>query len=84
MAEHTLRLLEFDKVLARLSGHTTFSAGRELALKLRPATTRDEVVRRQRITAEASRLYELQPRAALGGVHDVRAFADKAGLGAFF
>ena len=82
MDEHTLRLLEFDKVLARLAGHTTFSAGRELALNLRPATTRDEVVRRQRITAEASRLYELQPRAALGGVHDVRAFADKAGLGA--
>ncbi len=81
MDEHTLRLLEFDKVLARLSGHTSFSAGRELALNLRPATTRDEVVGRQRMTAEASRLYELQPRVTLGGVHDVRALADKAGLG---
>ena len=81
MEEHSLRVLEFDKVLARLAGHTSFSAGRELAQNLRPATTRDEVVRRQRLTAEARRLYELQPRIGLGGVHDVRALADKAGRG---
>ena len=82
MDEHSLRVLEFEKVLARLADHTSFSAGRELALNLRPATNRDEVVRRQRLTAEARRLYELQPRVGLGGVHDVRALADKAGLGA--
>jgi len=79
--EHSLRVLEFDKVLVRLAGHTSFSAGRELALDLRPTTARDEVVRRQRVTAEAARLLELQPRAGLGGVHDVRALADKAGRG---
>jgi DNA mismatch repair protein MutS2 len=79
--EHSLRVLEFDTVLARLAGHTSFSAGRELALSLRPATEYDEVVRRQRTTAEAIRLLDLQPRAGLGGVHDVRALADKAGRG---
>ena len=81
MDEHSLRVLEFEKVLVRLAEHTSFSAGRELALNLRPATNRDEVVRRQRLTAEARRLYELQPRIGLGGVHDVRALADKAGIG---
>ncbi len=78
MEDHALRVLEFDKVLARLARHTSFSAGRELALALRPSPERAEVVRRQRLTAEARRLHELQPRAGLGGVRDARAQADKA------
>ncbi|MCH8994970.1 MAG: endonuclease MutS2 [Chloroflexi bacterium] len=80
--EHTLRVLEFDKILARLAALTSFSAGRELALALRPSADREEVVRRQRITAEARRLRELQPRAGLGGARDVRQPADKAARGA--
>src|SRR5574341_1541600 len=62
--EHTLRVLEFDKVLAKLARHTSFSAGRELALALRPSPERAVVVRRQRVTAEARRLRELS---AFGG-----------------
>jgi DNA mismatch repair protein MutS2 len=81
MDEHTLRVLEFDKVLARLARNTSFSAGRELALALEPASEREEVVRRQRLTAEARRLRDLQPRVGLGGVHDVRPQADKAARG---
>jgi DNA mismatch repair protein MutS2 len=80
--EHTLRVLEFEKVLERLATHTSFPAGRELALALRPSSERGEVARRQRLTAEARRLRELQPRAGLGGVRDVRAAADRAGRGA--
>ncbi len=78
MDEHTLRVLEFDKILARLARLASFSAGRELALALRPSPHREEVIRRQRITSEARRLLELQPRIGLGGVHDVRPQADKA------
>ena len=81
MDDHTLRVLEFDKVIERLARHVSFSAGKELALALRPSTDREEVVRRQRQTAEARRLRELQPRAGLGGSHDVRPQADKAGRG---
>ena len=81
MDEHTLRILEFDKILARLARHTSFSAGRELALALKPSTDRHEVIRRQRLTGEAARLRELHPRANLGGVHEVRAQADKAARG---
>ena len=81
MDEHTLRVLEFDKVLARLAKHTSFSAGRELALALRPSTDNHEVVASQRRTAEARRLIELQPRVGLGGAHDVRSVADKAARG---
>jgi DNA mismatch repair protein MutS2 len=76
----TLSTLEFDKVLARLAQHTAFSAGRALALALRPSADYAEVVRRQRITAEARRLMEMQPNLSLGGAHDVRPQAQKAAL----
>jgi DNA mismatch repair protein MutS2 len=79
--EHTLRVLEFDKVIDRLANHTSFPAGRELALALTPVTGRSEVVRRQRITAEARRLREKQSRLGLGGVRDVRAPVDKSARG---
>ena len=81
MDQKTLNTLEFEKVLARLARHTSFSAGRELALSLRPSEDYDEVVRNQRLTAEARRLREMQPRAGLGGVHEVRQLANKANLG---
>ncbi len=81
MDEHTLRVLEFDKVIDRLAHHTSFPAGRELALALTPSTDRNEVVRRQRITAEARRLREKQSRLGLGGVRDVRAPVDKSARG---
>ena len=77
----TLATLEFDKVLARLAGLTSFSAGRELALALRPSTDYAEVVRRQRLTAEARRLLELKPNLSLGAARDVRPHAQKAALG---
>jgi len=76
----TLSTLEFDKVLGRLARHTAFSAGRALALALRPSPDYAEVVRRQRITAEARRLLEMQPNLTLGGAHDVRPQAQKASL----
>ncbi len=81
MHEKTLTTLEFDKVLARLARHTSFSAGRELALALRPSTSHTEVVRRQRLTAEAKGLLSMKPSVGLGGAHDVRPLAHKAGLG---
>jgi len=67
-------------VLARLARHTAFSAGRALALALRPSSHYPEVVRRQRITAEACRLLEMQPNLSFGGAHDVRPQAQKASL----
>jgi len=81
MHEKTLATLEFDKVLARLARLTSFSAGRELALALRPSSNHAEVIRRQRLTAEAQRLRSMKPNIGLGGAHDVRPLAHKASLG---
>jgi DNA mismatch repair protein MutS2 len=81
MDARALRTLEFDKVLARLAKHTSFSAGRQLALELIPTADYRDVVRRQRETAEARRLVQMKPRTGLAGAHDVRPLAEKAERG---
>ena len=65
----------------RLARHTTFSAGREAALALRPVSDIDAVVRRQRETAEAVHLDALRVSVPMGGVHDVRPTARGAARG---
>ena len=67
-----LQTLELPKILSRLAEHTSFSAGRELALGLRPSTDPAEVRRRQGETSEARRLLALRGDLSLGGAHDVR------------
>ena len=79
-APKTLATLEFDKILARLAGLCQTTAGRELALALRPSSDYAEVVRRQRLTAEARRLLELKPNLSLGSARDVRRHIQKAAL----
>jgi len=77
-----LETLELDKILERLAGHTSFSAGRELALALHPSADIEEVRQRQQETAEAKRLLSLHPGLSLGGVHDVRPLLKSAEIGA--
>ena len=79
-APKTLTTLEFDKILARLAGLCQTTAGRELALALRPSSDYAEVVRRQRLTAEARRLLELKPNLSLGAARDIRRHIQKAAL----
>jgi hypothetical protein len=71
---------EFDKILTRLGSLCQTAAGRELALALRPSSDYAEVVRRQRLTAEARRLLELKPNLSLGAARDVRPHAHKGAL----
>ena len=73
--------LEFGAVRGLLARHTSFSAGRELALSLLPSPILDEARRRQAATAEALRLPGLRPALHLGGVHDVRPLAERARVG---
>ncbi len=81
MNEKILTTLGFDKVLARLARHTETSAGRELALALRPSIALAEVGHRQRETAEARRLLNSRGGLGLGDVRDIRSHAHKASLG---
>ncbi|MYA20997.1 MAG: endonuclease MutS2 [Chloroflexi bacterium] len=81
MDDKALAILEFPAIRERLARATSFSAGRELALALRPVADRERAVRRQRETAEAVRLRTLRVEVGLGGVRDVRAPARAAGRG---
>lgn len=81
MDEHALRVLEFDKVLARLAQLTSFSAGRDLTLALRPSADYGEVLRRQELLAEAVRLRRMRVQLNLNSASDVRTSAEKAALG---
>ena len=81
MDDHTLSVLEFPAVLARLAAHTSFSAGREAALALRPIVDRELVVRRQRQTGEAVHLRRMGSEVPMGGARDVRGIARGAARG---
>ena len=72
MNEKTFEVLELPKILDRLAGHTSFSAGRELALSLRPTPHLEEARELQQETGEARLLLELGANIELGGVYDVR------------
>src|SRR5688572_2612093 len=77
-AEFATDILEFDAIRQQLATHTSFSAGRELALQLEPTADIKEARRRQAATAEALKLPGLRPGLHLGGVHDVRSLAERA------
>ncbi|MBV9546647.1 MAG: endonuclease MutS2 [Chloroflexi bacterium] len=79
--DFALDTLEFDAVREQLARHTSFSAGRELALSLEPTADLHEATRRQATTREALSLPGLRPALHLGGVHDVRPLAERARVG---
>lgn len=71
-------VLELPRVLDRLAGFAAFSAGRDLALQLEPATELAEAQRRQQITSEARRLLSANTNANIGGARDVREAVGRA------
>ena len=79
--EKTLVTLELPKILRELARHTTFAAGEEFALALRPSTELEEVQIWQRETAEAVALLEEKSNITLRGARDVRQPAIKSQRG---
>lgn len=78
--QHTLRVLEFDRILSQLAEHTSWEGGRELALSLLPSGDLQQVEERLAETAEAVALDEAG--LSLGGVRDVRRQVARARVGA--
>ena len=81
ISEQTLETLEFPKIRERLSRHTSFSASRDLALRLLPSTDAYVIRRRLKLTSEARRLLDERPDASIGGARDIRAAAGLARRG---
>ena len=82
MDEHTLRILEFDKILDRLGRFCSFEISQEMARAWRPTTDLGEARLWQQETEEARSLLGQQPELHLGGVHDLRQLLDQAERGA--
>jgi len=79
--EKSLTTLEYDKVIARLAAECQTARGRALGLALKPSAEYDEVLQRQRLTAEGRRLRQMKPNVGLGAVRDIGTLAHQAGLG---
>jgi DNA mismatch repair protein MutS2 len=81
MNRHTLRVLEYDKVLAQLATYASFGPGKTRMLSLRPTTFLDEAQQWLQETEEARQLLIQQPELHLGGVHDLEPILRQAALG---
>ncbi len=81
MEAHSLKVLEFQKILDKLAAHASNSMGREAALSLVPSTAPEIVFRSQQVTREALSLLRLENGMPLGGIHDVREPIAKAAIG---
>ena len=78
MDSHTLKVLEYGKVLERLAGHSSNGMGREAALALTPASAPEWVTRALQETREARTILETVSGMPLGGIHDIRESVDRA------
>jgi len=82
MEEHTLRVLEFDKIIARLQDQAACSLGREAAGLTYPATDLAVARRKQQETSEARAILQYEGNIPLGGIEDIRTYAERASIGA--
>ena len=80
MTKDAFKVLEFDKILARLRDCATSNFGKELAIKLRPADDFDSVRENLSLTTEAVRIFAVNSP-PLGGFRDVRDTFRKLRLG---
>lgn len=81
MNPHTLRVLEFDKILDRLVAFCSFEGGMELARSLLPSDDLRTVQESMEQTDEAWRLLDQKTDIHFGGVHDVRPLVVRAERG---
>lgn len=72
MDAHTLRVLEFEKVLAMLAEQAAFSVGRELALKVVPEREYAAALELQAQTAEMRVLDQMGIDIPFSGARDIR------------
>jgi len=80
MEDHYLATLEFFKITAQLAEQAAFSAGRALALTLRPSAEPEEVRQSLQETSEAKALLSQRSDVSVGGARDVRPLMRRAEL----
>lgn len=81
MNDRTLRVLEYDKIVAMLVEKTESQLGRNIAEQLKPSTSIDEVKYTQKETDEAFNIIIKRGRPPLGGIHDILSEIKRAEIG---
>lgn len=81
MDEHTLRVLEYEKITTMLAERAASTLGAERARQLVPTPVMAFVAEQQQETAEARALLGQFGQLPLGGIHDVRSLLVRAELG---
>ncbi len=80
MDEHTLRVLEYEKITTMLAERAACALGQQRARELMPTASHSLVAERQQETAEARTLIGAFGQMPLGGIHDIRPSLVKAGV----
>lgn len=80
MDSKTLNVLEYPKILEKLSGYCDFSASMELARTLEPTDSYELAISRLSETSEARKIFSTQD-ISIGAAHDIRPQADLAARG---
>jgi len=78
MDAHTLQVLEFDKVVERVTAFAVSDPGRETVRELEPSPLPRVVANLQGETQEAKDLLVLTDRFPLDGIHDLRPSLERA------
>ena len=81
MNPHTIRILEYDKILKTLASFCAFGGGEELATSLLPSDDLRTINEWMQQTDEACRLLDQKTDIYFGGVHDVRQLIAKSERG---
>jgi DNA mismatch repair protein MutS2 len=81
MDDRTIRILEFDKILKKLSGQCASELGRELADELRPERELGRISRMLKETTDATDYVLRRGNPPLGGLHDIRSSLRRVEMG---
>ena len=79
MDSHSLRVLEFDKVIEKVASFAVSELGKETTREIEPSPLPKVVQNLQGETAEAKNLLALTNRFPLDGIHDLRPVLERAG-----
>ena len=80
--QKSLSMLEYDKVIAMLAECALTEGARDLALRLVPVSAEKQVIKKQRITADARRLADAKGYPSFGGVKNISEILGRAKRGA--
>lgn len=80
--QKSLSMLEYDKVIAMLADCALTEGARDLALRLVPISAEKQVIKKQRITADARRLADAKGYPSFGGVKNISEILGRAKRGA--